>query len=199
MNDGNWDAPPPRGGLAGCLDRFVGPGATKTELALQFAIPILAAITASVYAVSVAEQWSWLQYAACFVLAFDIAGGIVTNATSAAKRWYHRAGQGFGDHFGFTCLHLIHLIVVSWLFTGFDIRWILTAGVYLLASSAIVLSVPHYLQRPVAYTAYGFSLLLPLYLLYSPQGLEWFLPLFYLKLLVSHLPKEEPYRPAADN
>jgi hypothetical protein len=33
----------------------------------------------------------------------------------------------------------------------------------------------------------------------QPQGLEWFLPLFYLKLLVSHLPTEEPYRPAAES
>lgn len=29
-----------------------------------------------------------------------------------------------------------------------------------------------------------------------PTGLEWLLPLFYFKLLVSHLPKEAPYRPA---
>jgi len=29
----------------------------------------------------------------------------------------------------------------------------------------------------------------------APQGLEWFLPLFYLKLLISHVLREEPYRP----
>jgi len=28
-------------------------------------------------------------------------------------------------------------------------------------------------------------------------GLEWFLPIFHLKLLVSHLIKEAPFRPAA--
>lgn len=31
------------------------------------------------------------------------------------------------------------------------------------------------------------ALLLALFVLPQPEGLEWFLPLFYLKLLVSHL------------
>jgi hypothetical protein len=38
-------------------------------------------------------------------------------------------------------------------------------------------------------------LLISMYLLRQPKGLEWFLPLFYLKLLVSHLTKEEPCSP----
>jgi len=42
------------------------------------------------------------------------------------------------------------------------------------------------------------SLLITLYGLEQPIGLEWFLPTFYIKLLLSHLPKEEPYRPVGD-
>ncbi len=192
----NWETPPPRSGIAGAWDRFVGPGATRAELALQLVIPVVAALAALLHATRTTEHWSWLHYVVGGVLAFDIAGGVVTNATSAAKRWYHRAGQGFWQHLGFVALHLLHLLLVSWLYLGFDFAWIVIAGGYLLCASAVILSVPQYLQRPVALTAYGGALLTSLYVLAPPVGLEWFLPLFYLKLLVSHLVKEEPYRPA---
>jgi hypothetical protein len=154
----NWSAPPPRSGVAGALDKFVGPGATRAELALQFVALVLAAIAAPICASRVVESWSWLQYAACCALAFDTAGGIVTNATSSAKRWYHRAGQGFKQHIGFVSIHLLHLLVVSWLYLTFDVAWIVIAGAYLLFSAAVVLAVAHYLQRPVALAAYACAL-----------------------------------------
>jgi hypothetical protein len=194
----NWNFPSPRPGLAGSLDKFIGPGATRAELMLQFGLPALAAIAAPLYASHVVWSWSWLQYAVCCILAFDTAGGIITNATSSAKRWYHRAGQGFKQHFGMVSLHLLHLLVVSWLYLAFDVRWFLVSGGYLLVAAAVVLWVPQYLQRPVALIVFGCALLISLYVLPQPVGLEWFLPLFYLKLLVSHLPKEEPYRPPSE-
>ena len=105
----------------------------------------------------------------------DIAGGIITNATSSAKRWYHRAGQGFKQHFGAVAIHLIHIIVVSWLYLELDIAWFLIAGGYLLIAAAVVLLVPQYLQRPTALVLYACGLLISLYLLRQPEALEWFL------------------------
>lgn len=191
----NWNFPPPRPGFAGAWDKFVGPGATRAEMALQLVIPAIAALVAPLYASRIVEDWSSTQYIICCALAFDIAGGVATNATSSAKRWYHRLGQGFKQHFGMASLHLIHIIVASWLYLGLDIAWILIAGGYLLAAAAVILAVPQYLQRPTTLISYAYGLLISIYVLRQPQGLEWFLPLFYLKLLVSHLPKEEPYRP----
>lgn len=196
--NGAWDIPHPRSGWRGTLDRFVGPGATKSELALQFAFSALAAVAALIYAAYAARHWSWLQYLICGVLTLDIAGGIITNSTSSAKRWYHRAGQGAKRHFGFVSVHLFHLLLVSCLYLGFDIFWVAVAGGYLLLATALILSVPQYLQRPVGMAAYSGALLITIYVLAQPEGLEWFLPLFYLKLLVSHLLKEEPYRPQAE-
>lgn len=190
----DWNFPAPRPGLAGSLDRFIGPGATRAELALQFGLPTLAAIGAALHAHHAVGGWSWLQYAVCFMLAFDIAGGVVTNATSTAKRWYHRRGQGFQQHFRMVSLHLFHLVIVAWLYLSLDLSWFAVTGAFLLVSAAVVLAVPQYLQRPVAVTVYACALLLSIYVVRQPPGLEWFLPLFYLKLLVSHLPKEEPYR-----
>jgi hypothetical protein len=195
----DWKAPPPRSGLAGALDRFVGPGATSAELALQFVLPTFATIAAPLYASLAVEGWTWLQHVVCCALAFDTVGGVVTNATSSAKRWYHRAGQGFRQYAGFVCIHLLHLLVVAWLYLAFDVAWFVIAGGYLLCSAAVELSVPQHLQRPVALAVYACALLIPIYVLRQPAGLEWFLPLFYLKLLVSHLPKEEPYRPSQDS
>lgn len=190
-----WNFPPPRSGFLGAWDKFIGPGATRAEIVLQLAIPAIGAVGASLYASRVAVDWTLAQYSVCFLLAFDIAGGIITNATSSAKRWYHRAGQGFKQHFGAVAIHLIHIILVSWLYLGLDMAWFLIAGGYLLIAAAVVLLVPQYLQRPTALVLYAGGLLISLYLLRQPEALEWFLPLFYLKLLVSHLPKEEPYRP----
>lgn len=190
-----WTFPPPRRGFNGIVDKFVGPGATKGELLLQTVFPALATIAALLYARYSGLNWSWIQFLICGVLAVDISGGVVTNATSAAKRWYHRDSQGFWNHLGFTSLHLIHLVVVSWVYLGWDFLWILISGGCLLVSAMIILSVEIHIQRPVAMIAFSVSLVLSICYLESPQGIEWFLPLFYLKLLVCHLLKEEPYQP----
>ncbi|MEM9457387.1 MAG: hypothetical protein AAGF11_24620 [Myxococcota bacterium] len=199
MSTINWNYPPPRTGVFGLLDRFVGPGATRVELALQFGAPLVAMIAAALHGATVAPDWGVLQYIVSVVLAFDILGGIITNATSSAKRWYHRPGRTARDHLGFVIVHLVHLSVVSWVFEGGQLGWAITPGGYLLVAAAIIVGVPRYLQRPVAYTSMGGGLLLAIYAVPAPLGLEWFLPLFYLKLLVSHLPVEEPYRPTANN
>lgn len=187
----------PREGLPGVLDRFVGPGATSAELALQLLLPLAAAGAAVGYAAFAIGSWSTIQYILCALLAFDIVGGIITNATSSGKRWYHRSGQGFPQHFGFVTLHLGHLALVSWVFLGLDTGWLVIAGTYLLIAGGTIILTPLYLQRPVALVMYAGGLLVAIYALDSPAGMEWFLPFFYLKLLVAHLPKEEPYRPTA--
>ena len=191
----DWNYPKPRAGIAGALDTFIGPGATLAELALQLGIPLLALLLAPIYAQSVVTHWGPLQFFFCAILAFDIAGGVITNSTSAAKRWYHRRGQSFSNHLSFVALHVGHLFLVAALYLSFDLLWLLCTSVFLLFSALLILCVPAYLQRPVSQLLYAVAVLLALYVFKSPVGLEWFLPLFYLKLLVSHLVKEEPYRP----
>ncbi|MEM9317059.1 MAG: hypothetical protein AAGA95_20810 [Pseudomonadota bacterium] len=140
--------------------------------------------------------WTPAQYVVATLLAFDLSGGIVTNATSSAKRWYHRPSQKARHHFAFVALHLLHLALVCGLFLDGDGRWFLTTGGALMLSATLVILSPLYLKRPVAYTLYACLLVATIYGLAFPKGLEWFLPLFYLKLLVSHLPPETPFRPA---
>ena len=186
--------PAPRGGL-GVLDRLIGPGATSAEIVLQLVPSVLAAIAAPTYALSLPIDWTPWQLGLLALFGFDLVGGVLTNATNTAKRWYHRPGQGWQQHLSFVAIHLFHIGVVALFFRGGD--WAFFGGVsaYLLVAAGLILSVPLYLQRPVALGLYGLSLVGSFYLLTPTTGLKWFLPLFFLKLLVSHLLQETAYLP----
>ncbi len=89
----------------------------------------------------------------------------------------------------------VHPFVLALLFPGFGWGTAAVVYVYLLIAAAIVLVVPLYLKRPVAFVLYSVALLGGLYALGVPSGLEWFVPLFFLKLLVAHLLPERANRP----
>jgi len=193
------DAPTPRSGWVGMLDRFIGPGATQAELWIQLLPAVMAAIAAPLYALTLSDSWTMLQLGTIAFLGLDCVGGILTNATATAKRWYHRPGQGWQQHFTFVCLHVIHIFVVAMLFRGNDWRFFFLVSGYLLVASIAILRSPLYLQRPIALGLYGLALLGDRYLLSPTLGLEWFLPFLMLKLLVSHLLPETPYQSEIDH
>ncbi|MCB1140245.1 MAG: hypothetical protein KDK23_15920 [Leptospiraceae bacterium] len=190
----DWTLPPFSRGIRGLLERVAGPGVTNGELALQILLPLLAAALAYFHTAN-GPSYSTARLILAAVLGFDIAGGVITNSTSSAKRWYHRAGQGFWHHSGFIALHLIHLALV-WYFFDLELWWLPLQSVFLLIAASIVLLVPLHVQRPISLTLYAIALVATVNQSSVP-GLEWFLPLFYLKLLVAHLPVEEPYRPVS--
>lgn len=209
-------APKPTGGL----DSFIGPGATTTEVIVQFGAALAIGLCCLW---SFHEQQKQLLYhddnnnnnkhettstttgtlALVFFLGIDMAGGIVTNATNAAKRWYHRAGQGFVEHMTFIAIHAFQIACVAYWFvvdetTSEKLKYFGMVYGALLVCSAIVLMVPLYLQRPVSMCLV--ALIIPLttmntggVLLPKTQpGVEWFLPMLFIKLLVSHLICEMP-------
>ncbi|MEM9484092.1 MAG: hypothetical protein AAGA83_10425 [Cyanobacteria bacterium P01_F01_bin.116] len=185
----------PRTRWKGQLDRLIGPGATPAELLLQFVPAVVAAISAPLYASTLPINWTSWQLGLMAVLGFDLVGGVLTNATAAAKRWYHRPGRGWRQHLMFIIMHLLHIGLVAFLFRGADGVFFAVVSSYLLLASGLILGSPLYLQRPVALGLYGLMLICDRYLISPTPGLEWFLPLFFLKLLVSHLLNETPYQP----
>ena len=190
----NWEEPKPRHGWKGEIDKFIGPDATKVEIGLQLIPAMIAMIAAPIYAINLSEDWTLLQLGLITILGFDIVGGILTNATSAAKRWYHRPGQGKWQHLLFVVIHTIHLALVAIILRRGDWQFFWVVSSYLLIASGVIVSCPLYLQRPIALGLYGIVLLGDRYLLLPTPGLEWFIPLFFLKLLVSHLLTEIPYQ-----
>ncbi|MBP0021788.1 MAG: hypothetical protein J7647_30065 [Cyanobacteria bacterium SBLK] len=184
--------PVPRSGWTGVIDRFIGPGATPAELGLQLLPAIAAAIIAPLYALTLPHAWTTLQLGIIAFLGLDCVGGILTNATITAKRWYHRPSQGWQQHFGFVSFHIVHIFVVAMLFRGNDWGFFFLVSSYLLVAAIAILRSPLYLQRPIALGLYGLALLGDFYWLSPTSGLEWFLPFLMLKLLVSHLLPETP-------
>ena len=185
----------PRSGWQGNVDRFIGPGATPAELVLQFVPAVAMAIAAPLYAQSISADFTGWQLGLIAFLAFDFMGGVLTNATAAAKRWYHRPGQSWQQHLSFVVLHLAHIAVVAIAFRGMDWLFLVGLSAYLLIAAGLVLASPLYLQRPIALGLFTLALLGDRYFIASIPGLEWFLPLLFLKLLVSHLLKETAYQP----
>ena len=193
----NWTYPAPRG----WLDRFVGPGATRAELAVQF-VPTLAA-SATLVALAVVEGWGWttIQLVVAAVLTIDLVGGVLTNATGAAKRWYHRAGQTARHHLSFVAVH-IHPFILVGVFglagsVDGSMAWIeaTIAYLFLVVGAAVVVATPLYLRRPVASLLTMIGMVSSLTWFPAPDVLSWMLPALYLKIFVCHLVREEPYRP----
>lgn len=193
--------PAPRAGMLGALDRFLGPGTTNAEATLILAGAVLLTLAVAVEGSAKSLPWNAIQWALALLLAFDIGGGVVTNATASAKRWYHRPGQGFRQHFGFVAMHGIHVFLIAWLFRDADWLYFAVMFALLVASALALLRVPLYLQRPLSLLLVGVAVVVELSVLGPTIGLPWLGTLLFIKLLVSHLvyetafaPTEQPHR-----
>lgn len=194
----NWIPAQPRKGILGMWDKFVGPGATPAEEWIQLGGGLLLAggVGMLLHAQRNHLNWSVGQIIVIALLIFDLSGGIITNATSVAKRWYHRAGQEeLKAHLPFIVVHGLHIFLIAWLFRSMDWAYLGVMYGYLLMASVMIIKTPLYLQRPVSFTLFCVGYLLGMYVFTPTIGLEWFIPFFYLKLLVSHLVKEAPFTP----
>lgn len=195
----DWSPPPHRRGLAGVTDWLVGPGATPAEVAVVFA-PATAAAVAVATAGLMHYGWSHGQAAFGGVLAFDVIGGAVANATTAAKRWFHRRGTTAATRYMFVAVHGAHVAAVAAVWRGdggFPPAHVVGVYAALLAGAAAVVGVSRRLQRPVAVAAVAAATLAAATsddgLVRLPRGMGWFVPTLALKLLVGHLVTEEPY------
>jgi len=191
----DWNYPPPRSGFLGTVDKGIGPGATRTEYVLQFALPGAATLLAYFYADAAFPAWPRRKVLLFCVLAFDMVGGVVTNSTSSAKRWFHRATQTWRNHLGFVALHVAHIGLVAILFRDIDLVYLVAMPSYLISAAVLILLFPLYLQRSIALFLVTLGMLLEIYAWGAPHEIAWFTPLLMLKLLVAHLLREEPYRP----
>jgi hypothetical protein len=181
------------------LEKFTGPGTTQAESFLQFGIAILAAVAAVLYPLFAEIPWSWWQFIIAGFLGLDMMGGVATNATNSGKFWYHRRSQTNAKHFSFIALHAIQIALVYGFFAPSLWPQGLLLYLMLLIFALIILQTPLYLQRPVSLLSYAAALLVNIYGINQIQGLEWFLPVFFLKLLVSHIPYEICFRSSERN
>ncbi|MCE9670543.1 hypothetical protein LY474_22315 [Myxococcus stipitatus] len=189
----DWTIPATPAGWEGGLERFMGPGRSRVELAVELGG---GAVTAGLLGLLIwrgpeRDAWSWPQTLVVVLIALDLVGGVLTNATNAAKRWYHRDANPW-PRLGFVASHLLHLTAVGLLLLGQDWTWSLSNAVLLLGSAVLIERIPAEGKRPVAMAAFMVALIVNLALFPLPPSLAWIPPLFYLKLLVGHLVPEAP-------
>ncbi|MFI9509967.1 hypothetical protein [Nocardia sp. NPDC052566] len=172
-------------------DRMIAPNATDGEVTLGFSAAFAGAAAAFLLAWH-ADLDLW-RIVVVTVVAFDLFGGAVVNATSAAKCWYHRPGRHWPHHLGFVAIHL-HPFILALVVPGFG--WAAAAIIYalILGGAVFVTFAPSLLQRPIAFCATAFSMVVVTSVQELPHAVAWFAPVLLLKLLLAHLLPEEATR-----
>ncbi|WP_420079307.1 hypothetical protein ACN6AT_09815 [Streptomyces sp. JL4002] len=191
----SWEIPATPPGLAGRLERFMGPGKTRSESAVETVglIGCALLLAAGLWDSGAAREWTAGQLVVVALAGLDLIGGVLTNATNAAKRWYHRADRGARRaRLVFVSAHLLHLAAVGLYVLSGDLAWTAGNAVLLLGGAAAVEFAPVHLRRPVSMAVLMAAVLVNLFWLPVPAALAWFAPLFFLKLLVCHLVPEAP-------
>jgi hypothetical protein len=165
--------------LVSIFRRVSGPDGTAQEAVAWLAGTLGITAVAAAVAVARSPGWSALQWVLAMALAFDFAGGVVANATSAAKRALHRPGRTRSRAI-FYAGHLQPVLLPLF----FSASWTAAVALYagMLAAAALVELVPRAVAQPVALAAVAVGLSLACGAGW-PIGLEWFAPLYLLKLL----------------
>ncbi|MFC9898219.1 hypothetical protein ACFVMC_31405 [Nocardia sp. NPDC127579] len=169
-------------------DRLIAPDATRGEIVSGFGSATLGATT--IFGLGLHAGLDLWQVVVLALVAFDMFGGAVVNATASAKRWYHRPTRTAAHHLGFVAVH-IQPFVLAWAVPGFT--WTAAATIYLttLVAALVVTATPQSLRRPVAFGATAFGLTLTTTLVTVPHIAAWFAPILLVKLLLAHLLPEE--------
>lgn len=191
----HWEIPPTSTGPLGRLERFMGPGKSPSESAVEIvgAGGCAVLLATGVWSSGIHREWNGLQWTVVVLIGLDLLGGILTNATNSAKRWYHRQDPGARRaRLLFVGAHVLHLAAMGLLVLGGDHGWTLGNTALLLCAAVVVEFTPVHLKRPVAMACYSAAVVVNLFWLPVPAALAWFAPLFFLKLLVCHLIPEAP-------
>ncbi|MFJ7411133.1 hypothetical protein ACIQWZ_09990 [Streptomyces sp. NPDC098077] len=170
---------------AGWLDaRLLAPDAERGERVVCYASALAGTVLATVLALR--AQHTWLPLTVIAVVAFDLFGGTVVNATRSAKRRFHRPGRSWRHHLAFVAAH-VQPFALALLVPGFG--WISAGLVHALtlAGAACVLVAPADLRRPVAFAVSALAITAATTSVAVPDELAWFAPVLVIKLLLAHL------------
>lgn len=182
--------------MACSIKKFFGEQQTPAEKLFNAVVPVLGPIVILGIAWLQGVSFTTLQWIVLALLASDLVGGVFTNATAAAKRSVNGPdGVSVKCSILFNAGH-IHPFIVAWLFYNND--WFYGAVIYLtmMILTLTAFLVPLYLRRAVMFTLYGLAVAAIASLLPAISGMEWFVPVYLLKLVIAHAVKEEAYEPS---
>lgn len=195
--------PPPRvvWAYSGPPDPLCGTGATPAERLLAHAsaavFTLLLLLLDRLRPAPLAPAW---RAAALALLAYDVAGGAVANQLNSCKRFYHSApapaepapARLAKNPRLFTALHVQPVLAA--LVLPADLPAACAWYVLLQLAVAVVLALPLYLRRPAA-TALVVLAVIANDIRPLGDGLRWFVPVLFVKMLIGHAVREEPYAP----
>lgn len=163
---------------------LVAPGATAAESALCYGAAAAGAVVAATAAAG-AGLPPW-PVAVLAVVAFDLVGGAVVNATPAASRRFHGPAGSDRRRLAFVAGH-VHPFVLALTVPGFG--WAAAALTYglVLAGAAAVVAVAPPLRRPLAHGVVALGTAGALVIAPVPAVLAWVTPVLMVKLLLGHL------------
>lgn len=195
----DWSIPATPTGWVGRVERFMGPGRSRPEVAVETigGTVCAALLVLLVWRTGAHREWSAAQFAVVAVVALDLIGGVLTNSTNAAKRWYHRdlpaAVPGMTrTRMTFIGVHLFHLAVMAFVVLDGARTWLVVNALLLIGCAVAIEMLPLDVKRPGAMAAYMGVLTVNLAFFPQPAVLTWFTTFFFLKLLVCHLVPEAP-------
>lgn len=168
--------------------RLVAPQADRGERFVSYASALLGAALA--FALVRRAELPTAAQIVVPVVAFDLFGGAVVNATRSAKRHFHRPGRTAWHHFAFVAVH-VQPFLLALVVPGFG--WSDATAIYavVVAGAAAVLCTPPPLRRPVAFAVTVLATAGMLSLVSVPPELAWVAPVLLIKLLLAHLLPEE--------
>ncbi|TVS18586.1 MAG: hypothetical protein EA417_02925 [Gammaproteobacteria bacterium] len=179
--------PEPRPGMAGLVDRYLGPGATPLD---RVRVMLAGGGGALLGLLTVPAPLT--ERLLLGLLAAELCAGLMAALNHAGKAWIHRPHRRQGRmalHVGYQCLILGAFI---WLYRGQDVELLQNAAGLLIAASISIMVTPRPAQRAVGLVA----LLAVMFAIQQWHGLPtaaaWFLPLFFARTFLAHLPAPRP-------
>lgn len=165
-------------------DQLVAPGASSAELVVSY----LTALVGAAFAVwlAVMSRFDPVAVVVLGLVAFDLFGGAVVNATAAAKRLFHGPGRSAGKRMLFVAGH-IHVFLVALVVPGYS--WLAAGLTYAMAVAGglVVVAAPDDVRRPIAFSVTVLTIAICLTSVTMPVALLWLTPVLAIKLLLGHL------------
>ncbi len=144
-------------------------------------------------------DWTWWQLLIASYISFDLGGGFMSNSLNSVIRFYetpYKEGEGksakyLKNDWIYNGMHF-HPLIVGLVFNN---DWVYAIGwqVIFFGSLAVVAITPQYLKRPISRLLTLLAIIISLYFLQSVPGFEWFIPLIFIKMVMGHMVREEPY------
>lgn len=161
---------------------FHGENPTRADYLITYGVALLGAAFAVLLGGS---GWRLIQQIVVFVVAADVLGGVVANATRSTNTWYHQQPRWVGAVF--ILLHIIQPVVLVLVVDLNNWQYAIGLYVYMVISAFIVEALPGKdIQLPAAFGLTGIGIVIFTGIITTIPLLGWFAPAYLIKLVTAH-------------